>query len=525
MGYNLTTERIQDTFQQLLQISGSSILDGTGSIAAVSITSASHAEYAITASYALNGGGGSATWPVSGTPSGLVSSSAQIGTDISGAFTSTSASLAAGIATNKSDIATKLATSTFTSYSSSVSTRLTTDEANITTNASGITSLTSATSSYAVKSSNNSFSGTQTFDNIAVNGTASIGYLQSVTGSAKVIGDAYIILNNDTPAQRYAGVVVQDSGSTNNTASFEFDGQTNDWFYEYTNDGGATTEHGVVMFGPEYSTKGSHVYPTANTLVKGNGGHHLEDSSITDDGTIVTITGDGKVTNNLFAAGANTKTGNRRVAFGNSNNVNADDSVIIGGESNTISSGYNAMIGASGTTISSGDLSTVVGGYQHTINGGARNVTIGGEAVTNNQNYAIVLGRKSFTTPSPFTTYTANLDVSGSVVVSGSVLTTGQIYSPTFAGTIASSTSSVDFDNGNFATLNCASSTFLADPSNLKSGTTYTIIISSGSLISGHGTAWKFSGGTAPTYTNGTDVLTCVSDGTNLYATALTDFQ
>jgi hypothetical protein len=65
----------------------------------------------------------------------------------------------------------------------------------------------------------------------------------------------------------------------------------------------------------------------------------------------------------------------------------------------------------------------------------------------------------------------------------------------------------------------------LANPSNLKSGTTYTIIISSGSLISGHGTAWKFSGGTAPTYTNGTDVLTCVSDGTNLYATALTDFQ
>jgi hypothetical protein len=67
--------------------------------------------------------------------------------------------------------------------------------------------------------------------------------------------------------------------------------------------------------------------------------------------------------------------------------------------------------------------------------------------------------------------------------------------------------------------------TFLANPSNLKSGTTYTIIISSGSLISNHGSAWKFSGGTPPTYTNGTDVLTCVSDGTSLYATTLTDFQ
>jgi len=43
------------------------------------------------------------------------------------------------------------------------------------------------------------------------------------------------------------------------------------------------------MFGPEYATKGSPIYPTANTLVKGNGGHHLIDSSITDDGTDVVV--------------------------------------------------------------------------------------------------------------------------------------------------------------------------------------------------------------------------------------------
>ena len=523
MGFNLTTERIQDTYQQLLQISGSSILDGTGSIAAVAITSASHAAYAITASYALNGGGGGATWPVSGTPSGLVSSSAQLADDISGSFTSTSASLASDIATNKSDIATKLATSTFTSYSSSVSTRLTTDEGNISTNASGISSLTAETSSYAVKSSNNSFSGLQTFNNVAINGTASIAYLRQVTGSAKVIGDAYIILNADTPTQRYAGVKVYDSGSSPiSTGSFQWDSENNDWFYEYEKD---ATDYAVALFGPEFSTKGTPTYPTSNVIQKGTGGHHLTGSIMTDDGTLVTITGDGKVTNNFFAAGANTKTGNRRVALGNSNNINADDSVIIGGESNNVNASYNFAVGTSATTISGGDLSGVIGGYQHTLSGGARNITVGGEGVTNNQDYAIVLGRKSFTTPNPHTTYTANLDVSGSVVVSGSVEVTGQIYSPTFAGSIASSTSSIDFDNGNFATLSLTAGTFLSDPSNLKSGTTYTIIISSGSLISGHGTAWKFSGGTAPTYTNGTDVLTCVSDGTNLYATALTDFQ
>ena len=525
MGYNLTNERIQDTFQQLLQISGSSILDGTGSIAAVAITSASHAAYAITASYALNAAGGGATWPVPGTPSGLVSSSAQLASDISGSFTSTSASLAAGIATNKSDIATKLATSTFTTYSSSVSTRLTTDEANITTQTARVDSLVSATSSYAVKSSDNIFSGTQTFNNIAVNGTASIAYLQQVTGSAKVIGDAYIILNADTPSQRYGGLKVYDSGSSPvSTGSFIWDSVNNDWFYEYQKD---ATDYAVALFGPEFSTKGSPTYLTTNTIPKAAGGHHLGDSSITDDGSTIDMTSATlvKVPTNLVGGGAPSVSGNRRFVFGNASSVAADDAVTIGGESNNVNASYCGNFGGSSVTISSGDLSVVVGGYQHTINGGARNATIGGESVTNNQDYAIVLGRKSFTTPAGYTTYVAGLDVSGSAVVSGSVEVTGQIYSPTFAGSVASSTSSIDFDNGNFATLSLSAGTFLANPSNLKSGTTYTIIISSGSLISGHGTSWKFAGGTAPTYTDGTDVLTCVSDGTNLYATALTDFQ
>ena len=120
--------------------------------------------------------------------------------------------------------------------------------------------------------------------------SASIGYLQTITGSAKIIGDAFIILNNDTPTERYAGIVVQDSGSgaPNTTASFEWDGQTNDWFYHY--EGDDPTDFAVAMFGPEYTTKGSPVYPTNNRLLKGDGGHHANDSSITDDGATVSTT-------------------------------------------------------------------------------------------------------------------------------------------------------------------------------------------------------------------------------------------
>ena len=135
---------------------------------------------------------------------------------------------------------------------------------------------------------NNDFAGTQTFNNIAVNGTGSFAYIESITGSAKIIGDAFIVLNNNTPTERYAGVAVFDSGSIATTASFQFDGSTNDWFYEYSDDGGVTTDHGVAMFGPEYAAKGTPVYPTTNQILKGNG-HHVEDSTISDNGTTVSV--------------------------------------------------------------------------------------------------------------------------------------------------------------------------------------------------------------------------------------------
>jgi hypothetical protein len=137
--------------------------------------------------------------------------------------------------------------------------------------------------------STQTISGTKTFNDIVVNGTGSFAYIESVSGTAKIIGDAYIILNNDTPTERFAGIAVYDSGSAGVTASLEFDGQTNDWFYEYSDDDGVTTDHGVVMFGPEYSGKGSPTYNTNNTVLKSNGGHHTLDSNITDTGTLITL--------------------------------------------------------------------------------------------------------------------------------------------------------------------------------------------------------------------------------------------
>ena len=148
----------------------------------------------------------------------------------------------------------------------------------------------------------NTFTGTQTFNNISVDGTGSFAYIQSVTGSAKVIGDAFIILNNDTPTERYAGLIVIDSGSTLASASFQFDGLTNDWFYEYTS-ANDPDNFGVALFGPEYGTKGSPIYNTNNRIVKSDGKHHILDSNISDDGSTVSINSNTQVTGSLSVNG------------------------------------------------------------------------------------------------------------------------------------------------------------------------------------------------------------------------------
>jgi hypothetical protein len=115
--------------------------------------------------------------------------------------------------------------------------------------------------------------------------SASFGYLRTVTGSAVIIGDEFIILNADTPVARYAGLIVYDSGSGSPaTASFEWDGLTDNWIIQEE-----TGNTAVVLTGPTGS-RGSEVLPTTNVLQKGGGHHQLVNSSITDNGTNVVFT-------------------------------------------------------------------------------------------------------------------------------------------------------------------------------------------------------------------------------------------
>jgi len=150
--------------------------------------------------------------------------------------------------------------------------------------------------------SDQTINGTKTFNDIVVNGTGSFAYIESVAGDAKIIGDAFIIVNTNTPTSRYAGLSVYDSGSTLSTASFYFDGETNDWGYEYSSSIGV--DYGVAIFGPEYDTKGNPTYLTDNTIPKATDNHHIIDSNISDNGTTITLNSNVQVNGNISITGS-----------------------------------------------------------------------------------------------------------------------------------------------------------------------------------------------------------------------------
>jgi hypothetical protein len=176
----------------------------------------------------------------------------------------------------------------------------------------------------------NTFGGTQTMNNLIVNGTASFAYTQTVTGSAVIIGEEYIILNNQTPTQPYAGIKVFDSGSAGVTASLLWDGINDHWVYEQVS--GAAYGAAGFLSGPTGSSLGTITYPSANRLVKGGGSDHLYDSNISDNGSVVSSAVSVEVTGSVSVNGVGVATTGSNNFFGNqriTGSVRVDGDLII----------------------------------------------------------------------------------------------------------------------------------------------------------------------------------------------------
>jgi hypothetical protein len=156
---------------------------------------------------------------------------------------------------------------------------------------------------YATTGSN-SFFGDQTItgslvisQNLTVLGSSS---LLIVTSSQIALSSSFLSLNIFEPAERFGGIKVYDSGSLSHlaTASLAWDSLRNHWVYQ--NASGSSYSGGMLLAGPRNTgSLGDELSLTSGRIPKSVGGDHLDNSIISESGTVITING-GTVVANAF---------------------------------------------------------------------------------------------------------------------------------------------------------------------------------------------------------------------------------
>jgi hypothetical protein len=144
----------------------------------------------------------------------------------------------------------------------------------------------------------NVFQGTQTItgslyitNDLVVYGSSS---LLNVTASRLDLGDNTIVLNTATPAIRFAGIDVIDSGSTQATGSFYWDSLRDHWLYVHPSGSTEGYNSAVFIAGPRNTgSLGDESTLTENYIPVAQGEDHIMDSIMTQNvgATKITIGG------------------------------------------------------------------------------------------------------------------------------------------------------------------------------------------------------------------------------------------
>ena len=141
--------------------------------------------------------------------------------------------------------------------------------------------------------------------NLTVQGSSSIQYVSS---SILNVGTNVITMDVATPAVRFGGISVLDSGSSPaRSGSMFFDSLNDQWIFIHQNQTSPTSS--VLIMGPEtYNNIGNETNLTTNTIPKSTNAEHIGDSQITDNGITVSITKGLSVGTNLTASQADITT-------------------------------------------------------------------------------------------------------------------------------------------------------------------------------------------------------------------------
>jgi hypothetical protein len=245
----------------------------------------------------------------------------------------------------------------------------------------------SLSGSFARTNSSNIFNGNQTItgslfisQDLIVQGSSSI---QNISSSNLVIGSSFVTLNTFSPSSRFAGLRIIDSGSVGGSGSFLYDSLQDELLFIHRGNGVNTTSS-VLLMGPEtYDNLGNETYLTTNRLPKGSGKEHLNDSNITDTGTLITLGSNTVITGTILASGTTLVSGSSQIV-GSSITTNTvtigSTAIALGGTATTIA-GLTSVTSTGFTGALTGNASTATTlQTARTINGtsfnGSANITI-----------------------------------------------------------------------------------------------------------------------------------------------------
>lgn len=232
------------------------------------------------------------------------------------------------------------------------------------------------------------------------------------------------------------------------------------------------------------------------------------------------VTGYFKTSDDIYTTGMTFNPSNYNLTISRNDNTNLTQSLaLLATDMNVTGGTYNPNNGVATFTNNTGGTFSVNGFLTGQTDTYVTGLTYSNNSLTlkqtNNQVDLSVL----------FNTVTG-------LTVNGNLTFTGQSNNPIYSAGTVTSTHIPNWDNSNIQTvILSAATTNISGGTNIANGAVYTIILkqnASGSRTVNWGSEYKWQSGIAPILTataNAVDILTFISDGTNLYGLIAKDFR